>query len=199
MWRIDKQFSFCYGHRVWSQELHSDYCENFDDQCKCRHLHGHEGLVHIFLEGENLTKGMVTDFKHLGWLKTFLDDTLDHKFIIDRHDPIFQKIMNIAHPINSTSQSLVTVDDHQLFFQNITIPGSHDVVACRLNTDTLDSPLEQEFYQSFVIVDFVPTSENLSKWIFDIANVRMEKLGIKVSQVDWFETPKSRSTYYRPN
>jgi 6-pyruvoyltetrahydropterin/6-carboxytetrahydropterin synthase len=53
-WVIDKQFSFCYGHRVWSQKLVAEYCETGDTACKCRHLHGHEGLVHVFLEGDTL-------------------------------------------------------------------------------------------------------------------------------------------------
>ena len=86
VWKIDKQFSFCYGHRVWSQKLHGEYCESGDTSCKCRHIHGHEGLVHLFLEAGELERGMVTDFKHLGWLKNFLDDNLDHKFIIDLNE-----------------------------------------------------------------------------------------------------------------
>ena len=76
-WVIDKQFSFCYSHRVWSQELKEDFCATGDNQCKCRHWHGHEGLVHVFLEGDTLERGMVTDFKHLGWLKNFLDDQVN--------------------------------------------------------------------------------------------------------------------------
>ena len=33
-WIIDKQFDFCYGHRVWSQSLEVDY--SLDDCLMCR-------------------------------------------------------------------------------------------------------------------------------------------------------------------
>jgi 6-pyruvoyltetrahydropterin/6-carboxytetrahydropterin synthase len=95
---IDKSFSFCYGHRVHNQSLNTKFTENNDGCLACRHLHGHEGLIKVFLEedyspeaGEisNIEKtGMVTDFKHLGWFKNFLDDVLDHKMILDINDPL---------------------------------------------------------------------------------------------------------------
>lgn len=85
MYKIAKQFDFCYGHRVWSQSLNPIF--SLDSCLKCRHLHGHQGTINIFLEAEELKEGMVTDFKHLNWFKKWLDDTLDHKFIMDINDP----------------------------------------------------------------------------------------------------------------
>lgn len=90
-WKISKSFDFCYGHRVWSQELNPDY--SLDSCLKCRHLHGHQGQVVIYLEAQKLENGMVTDFKHLSWFKAFLDDVLDHKFIIDINDPLFETLI----------------------------------------------------------------------------------------------------------
>ena len=90
-WRISKEFDFCYGHRVWSQELNVDF--SMDPCLKCRHLHGHQGKVIVYLESNNLKNGMVTDFKHLNWFKHFLDDVLDHKFIIDINDPLFETLL----------------------------------------------------------------------------------------------------------
>mgnify|MGYP003490605001 CR=1 FL=1 len=80
-WTIDKQFDFCFGHRVWSQDLNTKY--SLDGCLACRHLHGHQGKVKLFLGANNLKHGMVTDFKHTNIFKKWLDDTLDHKFIID--------------------------------------------------------------------------------------------------------------------
>lgn len=179
-WMIDKQFSFCYGHRVWSQKLEASFCESGDTVCKCRHLHGHEGLVHIFLESDSLERGMVTDFKHLGWLKNFLDDTLDHKFIIDKNDPLYDRIVG-----NDTKLSPVF------------IPGTDRVAGYEVdvNAHTFGSEPLYEMMEGFFIVEFVPTSENFCKWLFDVTTYKMAQLGIKVARVDWFETPKSRSSY----
>ena len=51
-------------------------------------------------------------------------------------------------------------------------------------------------YQGYIIVDFVPTSENLSHWLLKIVDEKMSKIGIKVSHIEYFETPKSRSVIY---
>ena len=92
-WMIDKTFEFCYGHRVWTQTLDSRFAD--DLKCACRHLHGHEGKVQVFLEGETLNpQGMVTDFRHLEWLKKWLNQYVDHQFIIDRNDPLFPVLFN---------------------------------------------------------------------------------------------------------
>ena len=42
-----------------------------------------------------------------------------------------------------------------------------------------------------VVVDFVPTSENISSWILQIAQKKMQKLGVEVVAVEFWETPKS--------
>ena len=207
-WKIDKQFSFCYGHRVWSQKLIGDYCESGDASCKCRHLHGHEGLVHVFLEAEELERGMVTDFKHLGWLKNFLDDNLDHKFIIDINDPWFPSITNASPVFDDEAEPksafvglmpfnmLNTSDEKVLEVHPVYVPGTQLVAGYTIDCSKLKGP-EQEFFESFFIVNFVPTSENFSKWLFDCVNAKMSLINVDVVQIDWFETPKSRSSYRR--
>jgi 6-pyruvoyltetrahydropterin/6-carboxytetrahydropterin synthase len=175
-WKISKAFDFCYGHRVWSQELNADF--SLDPCLKCRHLHGHQGRIEVFLQSEQLNKGgMVTDFKHLNWFKQFLDDVLDHKFIIDTKDPLFSTLLPhysvkelIAHP-----QGFYTVD----------------------LTKIKDEPSHiREMYEGYVLVDFVPTSENLSAWFLHICQEKMAHLGITVTAVEFCETPKSKSTVY---
>ena len=51
----------------------------------------------------------------------------------------------------------------------------------------------KEMYEGYVIVEFVPTSENLSAWFLEIASKKMQKIGIKVASVQFEETPKSKS------
>ncbi len=173
-WKISKSFDFCYGHRVWSQELNPDY--SLDSCLKCRHLHGHQGQVVIYLEAQKLENGMVTDFKHLSWFKAFLDDVLDHKFIIDINDPLFETL-------------IPNVDKKSL----IRFPEGHKLID---STSFKDDSLLLELYQSYVVVDFVPTSENLSAWFLEIAQKKMSKIDIKVASVEFAETPKSKSHVY---
>jgi len=156
MYEISKSFDFCYGHRVWNQDLKQEYAGQVGS--KCKHLHGHQGRVVIFLKATNLSNGMVTDFNHLNWLKQFIDEHIDHRFVIDQNDPIFGYVM------------------------------------CALN-DENNEQLEKEYDDSFYAVDFVPTSENLAKWIFELVQKKMEPLDVRVSKVEWWETPKSCSVY----
>lgn len=175
-WNISKQFDFCYGHRVWSQELNKEFA--LDDCLMCRHLHGHQGKIIVHLESEILVNGMVTDFKHLNWFKKFLDDTIDHKFIVDINDPLFPTLL----PHYSSKNNLHKMEE--------------DFMLADLSI-LKNEPLHiKELYESYIIVDFVPTSENISFWLLKIVQKKMSQIGIKVSHLEYFETPKSRSTVY---
>lgn len=187
-WTIDKQFSFCYGHRVYVQKLNQEYCGE-DNKAKCRHLHGHEGLVHVHLEGNELNEqSMVTDFKHLGWLKTFIDDTIDHKFIIDHNDPMFTKLVNDILQNHTADINTYTTE--------IIVPSTTHTAGRRINLENFkDDTPEYETLEGYLIVDFVPTSENLAKWMYDIVDAKMKKINVNVSHIEWYETPKSRSIY----
>jgi 6-pyruvoyltetrahydropterin/6-carboxytetrahydropterin synthase len=180
-WIIDKTFEFCYGHRVWTQKLNGEYAA--DLKCACRHLHGHEGKMQVFLTAPELDQtGMVTDFRHLEWLKKWINENIDHQFVIDIHDPLYTQITS----------------DRGKSLREIVVPGTDFVAGSVISLDGLDpNTPEYEYYEGFFIVDFVPTSENLSKWMADVVEVKMQKLGVTVHHIDWWETPKSRSVYYR--
>ena len=175
-WNISKEFDFCYGHRVWSQELNPDF--SLDSCLVCRHLHGHQGKIIIHLESSELKNGMVTDFKHLNWFKKFLDDTLDHKFIIDINDPLFETLL----PHCKNKDDLIShKENYKTFDLNLIKDKAIHIL---------------EMYEGFIIVDFVPTSENLSAWLLKIIQKKMSEININVSHVEFLETPKSKSTVY---
>ena len=176
-WIIDKSFDFCYGHRVWSQQLNREY--SLDGCTVCRHLHGHQGQIRIFLESESLKDGMVTDFKHLAWFKVWLDTTLDHKFIVDRNDPLFFDLLSHY----ATREGLMDEAKFRLHDEGYWTPR------LELLGKVPDALIEK--YEGMVVVDFVPTSENLTAWILQIVRKRMAPLGVKVSSVEFWETPKS--------
>jgi len=189
---IDKSFSFCYGHRVHNQRLNTKFTENGNACLACRHLHGHEGLVKVFLEEDtNSTNvqdtGMVTDFKHLGWFKNFLDDVLDHKFIMDLKDPLFKS----EFPLCELQQ--IDNDIHKMP-ENYFIPDMTRISAWteqkQLDKSEADAIFEK--YEGAVFVDFVPTSENLTAWLLTVVQNKMNNLpGVKVKAIEYWETPKS--------
>jgi 6-pyruvoyltetrahydropterin/6-carboxytetrahydropterin synthase len=195
---IDKSFSFCYGHRVHNQRLDTNFTDNGNACLACRHLHGHEGLIKVFLEeiipGENVNAtGMVTDFKHLGWFKNFIDDVLDHKLILDLEDPL-----------NSENLMWLLDDDEEIDFkvlhempEGFWIPDMTKIYESMetFNWSPEENPKAQaiiEKYEGIVLVNFVPTSENIAGWLLEIAQKKMKELpNIRVKAVEYWETPKS--------
>lgn len=169
---IFKQFEFDYGHRVWTQKLNKEY--SLDNRTVCRHLHGHRGIIIIELFGEPDSSGMVTDFKHLNWFKKWVDDNIDHKFLIDINDPLFTSIIP-----NVETFGLVDIGS-----------GMRIVDTARIkDTEYL------ELLESFVVVDFVPTSELICQWIHGIVSEKMAKIDIFVKAVTFKETPKTQAKY----
>ena len=90
MYRVTREISFCYGHRLLEYDG------------KCKHLHGHNGRAVITLSGDRLDAlGMVVDFSLLkrvvgGWI----DETLDHRMILRRDDPILPALLAAGEPVH---------------------------------------------------------------------------------------------------
>jgi 6-pyruvoyltetrahydropterin/6-carboxytetrahydropterin synthase len=193
MHRITKQFDLCYGHRVWNQSLDEDL--SCGVPCACRHLHGHQGSVLVSLDASKLEAGMVTDFHHLNWFKKFLDSYLDHKMILDVNDPGLQGLL------------------YGLYTQPSGAGWIHEKLAGKKNKNCEirypDLGYVHDNYKKenhdmilgLVLVNFVPTSENLSKFLYEVVNYRMTeesaflKGRVKVTSVLFCETPKSSSLF----
>lgn len=175
MWEISKSFNFCYGHRVYTQTTNEEFALNRPP--KCRHIHGHEGLVLVHMSGDVKEDGMVTDFCNLGWLKKFIDDTIDHKFIFGKDDPYFADVVDICTEPVYLPKTVYRV-------------GSMP----KLSNFVKDTP-EYEIHEGYLMVDFIPTSENLTKWMWELCNRKMSSFDIEISKIEWWETPKSCSVY----
>ena len=78
MYRVTREFDFCYGHRLL----------NYDG--KCRHLHGHNGRAVITLQATELDdRGMLVDFTDIKTtVQRWVDENLDHNLLLCREDPI---------------------------------------------------------------------------------------------------------------
>jgi len=114
-------------------------------------------------------------------MKTFIDDNIDHRFIISSQDPGFERLVGL------------TVDD----FEKISTPIKilDEVEMGRRTFDCSDIHLD-----SFVMVDFNPTSENLAKWIYEGVEqvIYNSPFDCKMNYVDWSETPKTHARFSRP-
>lgn len=89
MFRVTQEIDFCYGHRLL----------NYDG--KCKHLHGHNGRLLIVLEAKQLdARGMLVDFGDIKRdIRTWVDNDLDHRMILNRKDPIIPYLQSINEPM----------------------------------------------------------------------------------------------------
>lgn len=173
MYSITKQFDFCYGHRVHNQKLNKEFA--LDDRLVCRHIHGHQGQVIVVLESAVLVNDMVTDFKHLNFFKCWLDDTLDHKLVLDIKDPVvrnlFPKIDTLK--VSSNDGIFYTIDD----------------------LSSIQNEWEKEIYEGLVLVNFNPTSENLCAALFVFLSNKLTQLNVTLKSITFKETPKTSAEY----
>lgn len=174
-WVIDKSFHFEMGHRVWSQKLDRPDLSITCD-CACKHLHGHSYTIKVFLGSDKLDNTqMVLDFRNLSFMKEFVDDVLDHKFMIDINDPFFSIITNINLPPNILIDNFTNLRD---FVQQYELVYT----------------LPDEFINGFVLVNFVPTSENICKYLKEYAQDRLAGVAT-VTALELWETAKSHCRY----
>ena len=89
MYKVTRVIHFCYGHRLL----------NYDG--KCRHLHGHNGRVEIELQAPELdARGFVVDFGDIKRaIKRWIDETLDHRMILCKDDPILPALRDMQEPL----------------------------------------------------------------------------------------------------
>ena len=184
-WIIDKVVGeFDYGHNVWTQEL--DEKLSCNSACKCKWRHGHRGKVVAHLTADILTgasENMVIDFNDMKIRNRWIDNTLDDKYIVDINDPAN---FDTFHHFWKDGK----LDDSVLIKQ----PEGNWIINPKAYAEMED--ILQTKYESYVIVPFVPTSEQLSRWMFDVMTMLMQSTGVKVHKIEWYETPKSRATYY---
>lgn len=184
-WTISKSFSWEMGHRVWSQKL--DHPElSIETHLACRHLHGHSYELKVFLSANSLDQSaMVTDFKNLNFMKKFIDDNLDHKFMIDINDPNIEIITGLSFNV---IKARISQDENFLNLGKIWPAGSID------SDDLTNFEFIQLHRDSFVLVNFVPTSENICRYLKTYAQERIGSIAI-VTATELWETKKSHCRY----
>ena len=101
MHTIVKRLNFCYGHRL------------MDYDGKCRHPHGHNGVLELELTSDKLdARGMVIDFGEVkARVVRFVDELLDHRMLLRHDDPLVKSLEEIGEhpyvmPDNPTAENI---------------------------------------------------------------------------------------------
>jgi len=86
MHTIVKRLNFCYGHRL------------MDYEGKCRHPHGHNGVLELELASDKLDgRGMVIDFGEVkARVVRFVDEQLDHRMLLRHDDPLVKSLDDVG-------------------------------------------------------------------------------------------------------
>jgi 6-pyruvoyltetrahydropterin/6-carboxytetrahydropterin synthase len=168
---IDRRVEFDAGHRVPSHEG------------KCKNPHGHRYVLNVHIAGRLATtagdsqEGMVLDF---GFLKTLIEekvcDVLDHGFIVYEGDYQMLVAMGEMNP----------EDDGM---------GGTGHTRVRHNLGE-----ENRFGWKVAVVPFVPTVENLARWVWEVLEPHIPVLTANrahLEKIEMWETPNSRATVTR--
>ena len=121
MFRVTREISFCYGHRLL----------NYDG--KCRHLHGHNGRAVLTLASTRLDEpGMVMDFTRIKEVVSrWIDETLDHKMLLHRDDPALPLLRQLGEPVHVMDVNPTAENIARLIFEYTAARG-FPVVEVRL-------------------------------------------------------------------
>jgi 6-pyruvoyltetrahydropterin/6-carboxytetrahydropterin synthase len=114
MYRVTREISFCYGHRLIGYDG------------KCRYLHGHNGKAILTLEAQELDQlGMVVDFSHIKRVvHTWIDENLDHRMLLHQADPLLPVlrqhkesvyVMNVNPTAENIAKLIYDFAAHQAF------------------------------------------------------------------------------------
>ncbi len=74
MYQISKRFEFSASHVIGG----------LADDHPCSRLHGHNYVVEVVLQGADLDSvGFIRDYRELSALKSYIDETIDHRHLND--------------------------------------------------------------------------------------------------------------------
>ncbi len=104
MFRVTREFEFCFGHRL------------MDYDGKCRQIHGHNGKACVTLAGDRLNAlGMTVDFVEIKRVVgTWIDANFDHTLLLHQDDPLVGVLKSAGEkvlplPVNPTTENLAKI------------------------------------------------------------------------------------------
>ena len=91
---IAKTYKFEYAHRIFNQKKTVS-----NPETKCRNLHGHSGVVKIYITKDVLDEcGMIVDFTNLKPIKKYIADLYDHAIIVSCED---KELIDSLHKLST--------------------------------------------------------------------------------------------------
>ena len=124
MFQVTQEIEFCYGHRLLNYAG------------KCRHLHGHNGRILITLEALELdSRGMLVDFSDIKKsIRTWVDDELDHRMILNESDPMVATFRQHNEPLYLIPHNPTAENIARLIFNETKTRGFPVVEVCLWET-----------------------------------------------------------------
>jgi 6-pyruvoyltetrahydropterin/6-carboxytetrahydropterin synthase len=114
--KVTKTLEFSYGHRLLNYEG------------KCRHLHGHNGVLEVDVASDTLDhRGMVVDFGDVrDVVKTWVDEQLDHRMLLCKDDPLVPLLAGTGEPLylmdeNPTAENIAKHIYEEVQRQGLTV------------------------------------------------------------------------------
>lgn len=139
---------------------------------KCRSPHGHRYRVVASLEGEvNRTSGHPEEgmLKDFSFVKELL--TVRVHDVLDHGSIAYEDDLTYLRALGELNNDGMLVD-HEMNETN-------------------------RFGWKVIVFPYIPTAENIARWVFEQIAVDVEDTGYKLSAVEIYETPTSRACYFR--
>ena len=170
---ITKKIEIDAGHRVYNHKS------------KCFSPHGHRYVIEVGVDDKLIrragtsSEGMVMDF---GDIKEILMEEIDGKF--DHSFIIFEKDYLMKFLLIDCVKLLKDGKLKGIAYSNI---SDYNRIMAQLSMNGRALKV--------VLVNFIPTAENLAKHWYKVLRVRLQKKNIKIAYVKVWETPSSTATY----
>jgi len=113
MFKLRREITFCYGHRL------------INYPGKCRNLHGHNGRAIVTLASEELDElGMVADFSDIKKIAgSYIDEHLDHRMLLHKDDPVLSYLKSQGEPVTVLDENPTAENIAKLIFRELALKG----------------------------------------------------------------------------
>lgn len=187
------EYRLCYAHRVWIPP------QTYDETC--RMIHGHTADLSLIVKYDSNKINHHQVARNVSELLAFMDAKVANRFIIDHADPMFYALVVSLYECLAKEYGVDISKLHHGIFPNITLPAINYEVANEVNLDYFhrakDSPI-YDVLKSYFITNFCPSSDNLAKWFFELADSHIGNIGATLDSVEWSSVPNRKVIYQRP-